>query len=99
MLRVTVELVPRGIESKARKIATMTIANDGTGNLSTGNYKGVLHAEYTAPTGRLGYVTGFHRKSQSVWSLIGAFLKLWGHTKHSPAKMNSHASDTLLPQP
>lgn len=88
MIRVTVELIPHGMESKKRTIATMEIENDGTGNSEVGNYFGVLQAEYTAPSGRTGRVKEFHRHNQSVWSLIGAFLKLWGHTKHSPKLMS-----------
>lgn len=82
MIRVTVELIPKGDESRARKLATMEIANDATGTTEVGNYRGTLHAEYTPKEGRHGRVLGFHRKRQSVWSLIGAFLKQLGHTKH-----------------
>jgi hypothetical protein len=49
-----------------------------------GNYRGTLHAEYTRTDGRQGRVLNFNRRGQSVWSLVGAFLKLWGHTRHSP---------------
>lgn len=87
MIRVTVQLIPKGDETRARTLGTMEIANDGTGDIETGHYKGTLHAEYTGATGRTGQVVDFHRQLQSVWSLIGAFLKLWGHTKHSPKKM------------
>lgn len=87
MLRVTVQLIPHGDESRARTLGVMEIANDGTGTTESGSYDGVLHAEYTGASGRAGRVTGFNRKAQSVWSLVGAFLKLWGHTKHSPSLM------------
>lgn len=87
MIRVTVELVPHGIETAKRQIAVMEICNDGTGTKEAGSYYASLHAEYTSPSGRCGYVWGFRRQSQSVWSLIGAFLKLFGHTKHSPKLM------------
>lgn len=80
-------MVPHGIEGAKRKLAVMEIANDRTGTRTLGNYKGTLHAEYTPPEGRKGKVTGFHRQNQSVWSLVGAFLKLFGHTKHSPKNM------------
>lgn len=89
MIRVTVELVPKGIESAKRTIGTMEIANDRTGDLAVGNYRGVLHAEYTDGDGRAGRITNFKRQKQSVWSLVGAFLKLWGHTKHSPSQLHS----------
>lgn len=88
MLRVTVELIPVGDESRKRTLAIMEIANDGTGTSQVGNYTGTLHAEYTGPEGRHGKVFSFRRKGQSVWTLIGAFLKLWGHTKHSPKLMS-----------
>ena len=88
MMRVTVELIPHGDESRKRTIGKMEIANDGSGDLSCGNYDGVLHAEYTDEDGRRGRVTGFNRQKQSCWTLVGAFLKLFGHTKHSPSKMS-----------
>ena len=89
MIRVTVELIPFGNESSPHKrtLGTLEIANDASGSAMSGNYTGVLHAEYTSGDGRRGLVTGFHRHDQSVWSLVGAFLKLFGHTKHSPSKM------------
>lgn len=87
MIRVTVELIPKGDESRARRLGELRIANDGTGNQILGNYRGTLEAEYTGPSGRTGRVNGFNRRQQSVWSLVGAFLKLWGHTKHSPKLM------------
>lgn len=87
MIRVTIEIVPHGVESRKRTLATMEIANDGTGSSDLGNYVGTLNAEYQ--TDRPGYVRGFQRHKQSVWSLVGAFLKLWGHTRHSP-KLMSH---------
>lgn len=87
MIRITVEMIPLGVEANKRQLAMMEIDNDGSGDLKTGNYHGVLHAEYTSPDGRHGYVQQFRRQDQSVWSLVGAFLKLWGHTKHSPKLM------------
>lgn len=88
MLRITIQLIPRGDESKVRTIGTMEIANDGTGTPDLGNYIGKLHAEYTGPDGRNGRLTKFNRHKQSVWSLVGGFLKLWGHTAHSPREMS-----------
>ena len=88
MLRVTVELLPHGFEKNKRTLAVLNIANDGTGSSDMGNYRGTLHAEYTGPDGRQGIVTQYRRRNQSVWSLVGAFLKLWGHTKHSPRLMS-----------
>lgn len=87
MIRVTVELLPKGDASRARKLGVLEIANDATGTATVGHYTGTLHAEYTSAIGRKGRVTNFSRQRQSVWSLVGAFLKLWGHTRHSPANM------------
>ncbi|MFO0940122.1 MAG: hypothetical protein U0930_05080 [Pirellulales bacterium] len=88
MIRVTVELVPKGIEERKRTLGVLEIANDTTGNQEIGNYNAVLHAEYTDRNSRHGRVENFHRSTQSVWSLVGAFLKLFGHTKHSPKDMS-----------
>lgn len=88
MIRITVQLIPLGDETKARTLGVMEIANDGSGSKELGHYTGVLHAEYTGPSGRKGRVTNFNRRKQSVWSLVGAFLKLWGHTAHSPKEMS-----------
>lgn len=87
MLRVTIQLIPRGDESRARTLGTMEITNDATGNMDVGNYVGTLHAEYTTPAGRKGRLKNFNRRKQSVWSLVGGFLKLWGHTSHPPREM------------
>jgi hypothetical protein len=88
MIRITVEMIPHGDETQKSLLGFMEIANDGTGGEMLGNYTGVFHSEYTSSSGRKGRVEGFHRQTQSVWSLVGAFLKLFGHTKHSPSRMN-----------
>jgi len=92
MIKVTIELWPKDYEHNKRTLGTLTIANDGSGDMSTGNYNGVLHAEYTGPSGRKGKVISFNRRKQSVWSLVGAFLKLYGHTKHSPKLMSKETA-------
>ena len=84
MLRVTIELLPHGLEEGKRTLGVMEIANDATGGEYVGNYDATLTAEYGKRKGR---IRGFHRQTQSAWSLVGAFLKLFGHTKHSPALM------------
>lgn len=88
MIRVTIELISAVDPSRNKVLGTMEISNDATGTGDVGNYNGTLHAEYTAPSGRKGHVMRFHRRRQSVWSLVGAFLKLWGHTTHSPKDMS-----------
>ena len=86
-IRVTVELLPHGDESKAQVLGRLTIVNDGSGDDYVGHYAGVLEAEYT--TGRSGRVREFQRGTHSVWSLIGAFLTAFGHTKHSPKNIEA----------
>ena len=39
MIRCTIEMIPHGIEDKARKLGIVEIANDGTGDRHTGSYK------------------------------------------------------------
>ncbi len=42
MLRCTIELIPRGDESRKRTLGIVEIANDGTGTPEVGNYRVVL---------------------------------------------------------
>lgn len=86
MIRVTVELISAISSDRNRTLGVMEIVNDGTGDKDIGNYTATLKAEYC--DGREGKVMAFNRRKQSVWSLIGAFLKLWGHTRHSPKLMS-----------
>jgi hypothetical protein len=37
-LRITVELIPRGLEADKRRVAVVEIRNDGTGTHEQGNY-------------------------------------------------------------
>lgn len=83
MIRVTVELLPKGDATRARVLGRMEIANDGTGNGEEGNYQATLHAEYTPATGRKLRVLGFKRRRQSVWTLVGIILKNLGHCRQT----------------
>lgn len=86
MIKVTVEIIPFGEEDSPRRkvLGVLKIANDCTGTSELGNYKGTLFAEYTGEEGRKATVKQYARLKNSVWSLVGAFLKTYGHTKHSP---------------
>ena len=84
MIRVTIELISAVDESRSRKLAVMIITNDGTGTATKGNYIAGLVGEYTKGKARCARLVDFNRKNNSVWSLVGAFLKHFGHTKHSP---------------
>jgi len=81
MIRVTVQLISAIDPSRSRELGRIDIANDGTGGIETGNYTGTLFAEYCR-SGRHAEIKNFRRNKQSVFTLIGAFLKKWGHTSH-----------------
>lgn len=72
MIRVTVELLPRGREAGKRVLGVAMIANDGTGTLDRGNYK--IRLSKWAPkvheTWKRGSITNFDRKRRGPWDLI-----------------------------
>lgn len=78
MLRVTVELVPHGIEDRKETLATMEIANDGTGTRRTGNYNTRL-IDKNGRIHRTGRVEEHPRLDLSVWKLIIKALSGLGH--------------------
>lgn len=76
MLRVTIELVPHGMEDRKKKIGEMVIANDGSGDSFNGNYQALI-AEDSWSGDKEAYVKvhGYDR-SQSVWELVETVLRL-----------------------
>lgn len=79
MLRVTIEKLPGGDESRAKIIAIGEIVNDCSGTEGIGNY----NCEFNVITklhkdddkGRFhcvaaGRVTDFHRKTRGPWELL-----------------------------
>lgn len=93
MLRITIELVPWGIESRAMIIATGTIVNTGSGTPNSGDY----HIELRDAAGRkwkTGHIEGFPRKRLLAWDLLyRALTKLVGNRNPTP---DSHAFCDLL---
>ena len=85
MLVVRVELWPGGDDRKRREIALMTITNDGTGDIKTGNYvgsvfrKGCLAEDRTKRPLRSAEVKGYKRLNLHVWSLVGRMLTNLGY--------------------
>ena len=69
MIKVIVELWPGGDESRKKTLATGTIANLGTGSLSSGNYFVDLQDKAGRPW-RHGTVIGFPRKRLLAWDLL-----------------------------
>jgi hypothetical protein len=79
MIRVTVELVPFGDESRKRKIGEMIVANDLTGNIDYGCYRAYISSDnWTKEPERFTKVNGFDR-TKSVWSLISRVIKNLGN--------------------
>ena len=79
MLRITIELVPLGIESRARVIATGTIANTGTGTPTSGDYRIELR-DAAGRKWKSGHIEGFPRKRLLAWDLLyRALRKLVGN--------------------
>lgn len=71
MIRVTIELLPLGDESRKRHLGTAIIANDGTGTRAHGNYNVRLsrrgNPESTWKTAR---ITGFRRLQHGAYDLL-----------------------------
>lgn len=70
MIRVTVELLPKG-RGQPQHLGTMEITNDGTGNRSRGNYTYRLSMRGKPEvTLRAGAVKGFPRRALLAWDLL-----------------------------
>ena len=75
MIVVKVELWPHGDESHARSLGFAEIANDGSGDLQTGNYE--VRLFQWGSVRRLwkkGTVSGFDRKRHGPWDLLALAL-------------------------
>lgn len=71
MIRVRVDLIPFGNEDEAKEIGQLVLANDGHGNVFTGDYVFVYADNHGAE--HEGSVKHFPRK-QGIWELISACL-------------------------
>jgi hypothetical protein len=71
MIRVTIEMLPKGDESRKRHLGTVEIANDGTGSALRGNYK-VRLSKWGRPATdwMTGAVKDFARRSQGPYDLL-----------------------------
>lgn len=80
MIRVTVELLPYGMEDHKETLGVAYIANDGTGTQNVGNY----NVEFMKHGGKGLYkrtrVEGFPRRRLLAWDLLyRALQKIVGH--------------------
>lgn len=75
-IRVTMEIIPRGDESRKFVAGVLDIINDGTGDRATGNYK--LHLTGPVKDGdtailnyswKIGFMKGF-RRARGWWSCV-----------------------------
>lgn len=69
MLRVTIELVPRGVESRKQTLAVGEIINDATGAPTVGNYEVRLY-DAAGRRWRHGVFQGFPRRRLLAWDLL-----------------------------
>jgi hypothetical protein len=77
MIRITVEMVPFGIEDAARVIAKARIWNTGKGTTKSGNYKGEIYHDMCSmeEPWLTGEVKKFPRTKQNVWHLLYRLLQ------------------------
>ena len=71
MIRITVEMLPKGDESRKRHLGTAVIGNDGTGTRTRGNYRVRLSRRgQPDSTWKSGSVEGFPRTRLGAWDLL-----------------------------
>lgn len=75
MLKVTIEIVPFGIEAAKRKLGVLSISNDGKGNSLIGNYKLRYADEETI---REDSYVGYDRAKGFLPLVIESLLKFTG---------------------
>lgn len=94
MIRITIELLPGGDESKARPLGAIGIANDGTGTKALGNYDVVLLHSNGKEAWRTGRVEGFPRDGRLVNTgeggrRLGAYDLLYRALRATVGKRNA----------
>lgn len=76
MLKITIELIPWGIESQAKTIGQMKIWNDATGTKSRGNYKfRIFRKNSTSAVWKYGEIKDFKRQIDGAWKLLFLCLR------------------------
>lgn len=97
MIRVTIELIPRGDESKKKNLGVVEIANDGEGTQTHGNYM-VRLAKFGKPTHTWikGVVNNFPRKTKGPYDLLlQALIATVGHRNQKAISLSEHLQDEL----
>lgn len=86
MLVIRYEIWPGGDQEKRRILGTIAIANDGTGDHNTGNYKYTVTGKrgLTLKYG-LGNIKGYKRQVHSPWKLAWEVLdKMFKEREEGP---------------
>jgi hypothetical protein len=93
MIRVTIELLPHGYESKKRTIGMVEIANDGSGTWEDGNYNVRLTKEPPVAkrqgTWKKGRVEGFPRLVLGPYDLLYRALRACVGSRNKEVKAKS----------
>jgi hypothetical protein len=79
MLRITVDLVPHGDESRVQPIGEMIIANDGTGSEEFSNYVFAMHDDKRGTD--FGTIEDFYRNA-GFWELIATCISEGSWKEH-----------------
>lgn len=79
MIKITIEMWPKGLPDNKRLIGDIEIFNDGTGTKLEGNYgvRLMKTPEYAKSKGvwRKGFVKGFNRRRLGPYDLLYLALK------------------------
>lgn len=71
MMRITLDLLPKGNEGRKVHLGTIQIANDATGTDARGNYRFTLSKRgYPLSVWKEGTLTGFPRKRLGPYDLL-----------------------------
>lgn len=73
MLRVTIDYIPFGEESRRETIEQCTIVNDGTGDEQFGNYD----VTFSGESGKSTVKVRRHKRSAGPWVLLLSALSLY----------------------
>ena len=73
MIRVTIEMFPKGSENNKRTLGTAIIVNDGTGTKALGNYQYTLFNK-AGKKYKKGKIKKFDRQNKIAWRLLNLIL-------------------------
>lgn len=79
MIVINVELWPRGDSGRRKDLGTIYIANDGTGELNSGNYKARFLGAGGRKLKRSAEVRAFPRQSKGAFHLLRLVLQKAGY--------------------